>query len=145
MKYVTQELELNLPEPFQDRSVNALLLGGKQPPDFNLVISRDIIPRGENLDSVVKKQIKTISSTQENFKETQPGMRRTLAHLDGAQINAIELGIRYKSQGNVYYQRHLYALLDERKLLILVGTTVGLWEHKDDVTWQGIIASLRLK
>ena len=54
MKYVTQELELNLPEPFQDRSVNALLLGGKQPPDFNLVISRDIIPRGENLDSVVK-------------------------------------------------------------------------------------------
>ena len=84
MKYVTQELELNLPEPFQDRSVNALLLGGKQPPDFNLVISRDIIPRGENLDSVVKKQIKTISSTQENFKETQPGMRRTLAHLDGA-------------------------------------------------------------
>ena len=97
MKYVTQELELNLPEPFQDRSVNALLLGGKQPPDFNLVISRDIIPRGENLDSVVKKQIKTISSTQENFKETQPGVRRTLLHSDGTQINAIELGIRYKN------------------------------------------------
>ncbi len=145
MKYVIQELELNVPEPFQDRSVNALLLGAKQPPDFNLVISRDIVPTGESLEHTVKKQIQVISSSQESFKETHPSAKRTVAREDGGQTEGIELAIRYKTKGTVFYQRHLYASLGGRKILIIVGTAVGLWEAKDEATWNGLIDSLRLK
>ena len=145
MKYVTQELEVNLPEPFQDRSVNALLLGSKQPPEFNLVISRDFVPRGELLEKIVSKQIQTISSAQESFKQTEPNVKRVLKRQEGCEVDAIEIAIRYKSKGTVFYQRHLYALLSERNLLIVVGTTAGLWESKDDATWKGIVESLRLK
>lgn len=145
MKYVTQELELNVPEPFQDRSVNALLLGSKQPPDFNLVISRDIVPQGQSLEHTVKKQLQVIASSQESFKETRPSSKRTVLRQDGNQTEGIELAIRYKTKGSVFYQHHLYVSLGGRKILILVATTVGLWEAKDDTTWAGLIETLRLK
>ncbi|SCX59155.1 DcrB-related protein [Variovorax sp. EL159] len=145
MKYVTQELELNLPEPFQDRSVNALLLGSKQPPDFNLVISRDVIPQGAVLDEIVRKQMKSIASAQENFKELQPATRRMVSKVDASQVEAIEIAVRYKNKGNVVFQRHLYMSAGGRKILIIVGTTVGLWEAKDDATWSQLIDSVRLQ
>lgn len=145
MKYVTQELEINLPEPFQDRSVNALLLGSKQPPDFNLVISRDLIPQGAALDDIVKKQMQSIASAQENFKELHPASRRMVARIDGTQVEAIEIGVRYKNKGTVVFQRHLYMSLGGRRILIIVGTTVGLWEAKDDATWSKLIGSVQLQ
>jgi hypothetical protein len=49
MDYLLNEMTLKLPEVIQDRTVNVLLFGNANPPDFKLVISRDFLPKGKVL------------------------------------------------------------------------------------------------
>jgi hypothetical protein len=145
MIYTLNEMDMALPEPMQDRSVNVLLFGTKQPPEFNLVISRDYLPNGEKFEYIVKKQMDTISSTQEAFKQTAPEKKRGLEKHDGTKIEASETAISYKNKGYKYFQRHLYVPLGGRKILIIVGTVMGAWESADETTWNLILNSIRIK
>jgi hypothetical protein len=145
MNYELNELTLTLPETIQDRSVNVLLFGTKQPPEFNLVISRDFLPKGEQFQYIVKKQIDLIASAQENFKQTAPERSRTLPTKDGGKVDAKETAISYKHKGATIFQRHLYVPLGGPKILIFAGTAMNTWNAKDEQTWESIIKSLVLK
>jgi hypothetical protein len=145
MIYTLHDLELAVPEPMQDRTVNVLLFGTKQPPDFNLVISRDFLPNGEKFEYIVKKQLDTISAAQEDFKQTSPEKKRALQKQDGTPIEATETSVSYKSKGHKFFQRHLYIPLGGKKIMIIVATVTGSWESKDEVTWNHIANSIRCK
>jgi hypothetical protein len=145
MIYTLNDLELAVPEPLQDRTVNVLLFGTKQPPEFNLVISRDFLPNGEKFEYIVKKQLDTISAAQEDFKQTSPEKKRELQKQDGSKVEATETAVSYKNKGHKYIQRHVYIPLGGKKIMIIVGTVVSSWENKDETTWNHIINSIRLK
>lgn len=145
MLYTAQEYELTIPEPFQDRTLNVLMFGAKMPPEFNLVVSRDVIPKGHDLDYVIDRQIKTISGTQEKFKLTKDPEKKKLKKSDGQEVDAVEMGMRYKNKGNMVYQRHLFIHLVADKMLILVATTPGVWDSQEEQTWSKLIATLKLK
>ncbi len=145
MNYLLNELELTLPEVVQDRSVNVLLFGTKQPPDFNLVISRDFLPKGEKFEYIVKKQLDVISAAQEDFKQIAPERERKLTKQDGSLVIARETAVSYKAKGTKFHQRHLYVPLGGPKILIMVGTVTSAWESKDDKTWEGLVSTIRLK
>jgi len=144
MKYETQELEINLPQPFRDQTVNALLFGQGSLPSFNLVISRDMLPKNETLAGVVKKQIQVISN-QDKFKEMAPQKHRKLSRKNMSELDAIEIFVRFKSGGAIAFQKHVYALLDDKHLLIFVGTSQGLWEDKEEAVWNDLMKSVVLK
>ena len=145
MNYELNELTLTLPEPVQDRSVNVLLFGAKQPPEFNLVISRDFLPKGEKFEYIVKKQLDTIAAAQENFKQIMPERERILPRKDGGDVAAKETAVSYKNKGATFFQRHLYVPLGGAKVLIMVGTVVTSWEAKDEQTWENLIKNIVLK
>jgi hypothetical protein len=145
MIYTLNDLELAVPEPLQDRTVNVLIFGTKQPPEFNLVISRDFLPNGEKFEYIVKKQLNTISAAQEDFKQTEPEKKRELLKQDGTKVVGSETAISYKAKGHKFFQRHVYIPLGGKKIMIIVGTVLGSWESKDEVTWNHIINSIRLK
>jgi hypothetical protein len=145
MNYQLNELELRLPEVIQDRTVNVLLFGTKQPPDFNLVISRDYLPKGETFDYIVKKQLDVISAAQEDFKQTAPQRERTVMKQDGNKVVAKETAVSYKAKGTKFLQRHLYIPLSGPKFMVMVGTVTSAWESKDDKTWEDLVSSIRLK
>ncbi len=145
MQYQTNELNLTLPEVVQDRSVNVLLFGTKQPPDFNLVISREFLPKGEKFDYIVKKQLDVIAGSQKDFKLIGPERERTIAREDGSTVAARESTVTYKSNGTKFVQRHLYIPLDGQRILILTGTVTSAWESPDDARWDKLANSIRLK
>lgn len=145
MNYLLNELELTLPEVVQDRSVNVLLFGTKQPPDFNLVISRDFLPKGERFEYIIKKQLDVISAAQEDFKQTAPERERKLARQDGSHVAAKETAVSYKAKGTKFLQRHLYIPLGGPKIMIMVGTVTSAWESRDDKTWEDLVNGIRLK
>jgi hypothetical protein len=145
MIYTLHDLQLAVPEPLQDRTVNVLLFGTKQPPEFNLVISRDFLPNGEKFEFIVKKQLDAISAAQEDFKQTAPEKARELQKLDGSQVDASETAVSYKSKGHKFFQRHLYIPLGGKKIMIIVGTVLGSWESKDETMWNHIVNSIRIK
>ena len=144
MKYSTQEIDIDLPQPFRDQTVNALLLGDGTLPSFNLVISRDVLPKHETLAGVVKKQIQVISN-QENFKEMEPQRKRQIKVADRPELEALEIFVRFKNGGNVIFQKHLYVLLDEKRLMIFVGTSRGLWEDKETIRRNKLMDSVVVK
>jgi hypothetical protein len=145
MNYLLNEMELTLPDVIQDRSVNVLLFGTKQPPDFNLVISRDSLPKGEKLEFIVKKQIDVISSAQKDFQQTAPERERKVSKENGDKVAARETAVSYKTQGTKFLQRHLYIPLGGPKIMIIVATVTSAWESKDDATWDNLVNSIRLK
>jgi hypothetical protein len=145
MIYTLNDLELAVPEPLQDRTVNVLLFGTKQPPEFNLVISREFLPSGEKLAFVVKKQLDTISAAQEDFKQTAAEKKREVEKQDGSKLVATETAVSYKTKGHKVFQRHLYVQLDGKKIVIIAGATLGSWEAKDETTWNHIVNSVRIK
>ncbi|MEJ2455380.1 MAG: DcrB-related protein [Candidatus Thiodiazotropha sp.] len=144
MDYLLSEMTLKLPDVIEDRSVNVLLFGTKRPPDFNLVISRDYLPKGEKLDFIVKKQLDVISAAQKNFKQLGPVRERQVRKRDGSQVTAKESAVSYKDQGVKYFQRHLYIPQVGVKILIIVATVVNVWEKQDEATWDSVINSIRL-
>jgi hypothetical protein len=144
MDYLLNEMTLKLPEVIQDRTVNVLLFGNANPPDFNLVISRDFLPKGEQLDFIVKKQLDVISASQKNFKRLGQIRERNLLKRDGNQVVTKETMVSYKDQGIKYFQRHLYIPMDSVKIMIMVATVTGAWEKQDDATWDGLLESIRL-
>jgi hypothetical protein len=135
---------MKIPEVVDDRSVNVLLFGHKKPPDFNLVISRDSLPKGERLDFIVKKQLDVISSSQKSFKQTAPVRERHISKQDGSRIVAKETSVSYKNQGTKYLQRHLYIPLDGLKIMIFAATVTSAWETRDETTWDNLINSIQL-
>jgi hypothetical protein len=145
MIYTLNDAELAVPEPLQDRTVNVLLFGTKQPPEFNLVISREFLPNGEKFEYVVKKQIDAISAAQEDFKQTAPERKRELLKQDGSKVEGSETAVSYKTKGHKFFQRHLYIPLGGKKIMIIAGTVLGSWEPKDETTWNHIVNSIRLK
>jgi|APMI01.1.fsa_nt_gi hypothetical protein len=145
MQYQMNELHLTLPEVVQDRSVNVLLFGTKQPPDFNLVISREFLPKGEKFEYIVKKQLDVIAGSQKDFKLIGPERERTVAKEDGSTVGARETTVTYKSNGTKFVQRHLYIPLGGPRILILTGTVTSAWESPDDAMWDKLANSIRLK
>lgn len=145
MEYQMNELHMTLPEVVQDRSVNVLLFGTKQPPGFNLVISREFLPKGEKFGYIVKKQLDVIAAAQDDFKQIGPERERIVIKEDGTQIAAPETSISYKSKGTKFVQRHLYIPLGGPRILIIVGTVTSAWESRDDATWDKVVNSIRLK
>ncbi|MPN09400.1 hypothetical protein SDC9_156690 [bioreactor metagenome] len=144
MKYSAQEFEIDLPQPFRDQTVNALLLGDGSLPSFNLVVSRDVLPKNETLASVVKKQLQVIAG-QDKFKEMEPQKPRQVPLAGGGELSGIEIFVRFKNGGNIIYQKHLYVLPDEKRILIFVGTSRGLWEDKENLQWNNLMSSVSLK
>jgi hypothetical protein len=144
MDYQLNEMTLKLPDAIEDRSVNVLLFGTKRPPDFNLVISRDFLPKGEKLDFIVKKQLDMISAAQKEFKRLGPVREREIIKRDASQVTAKETMVSYKDQGVKYFQRHLYIPMQGVKIMILVATVTSAWEKQDDATWDSVINSIRL-
>lgn len=145
MNYIAQEFELIVPEPFQDRTLNVLMFGSKMPPEFNLVVSRDVIPKGHDLDYVIDRQIKTISGSQEKFKMIREPEKKKFKRLEGMEVEAVEMGMRYKNKGNIIYQRHLFINTVSDKILIFVATAPGAWDKQEEQAWGGLVAALKLK
>lgn len=145
MIYVAQEFELTVPESFQDRTLNVLMFGAKLPPEFNLVVSRDVIPKGHDLGYVVDRQIKTISGSQEKFKMTKEPEKKKFMQGASQEVDGIEMGMRYKNKGNIIYQRHLFINIVAHKLLIFVATAPSVWDAQEERTWVDIISDLKIK
>jgi hypothetical protein len=144
-KYHAQDFEITIPSAYQDRSVNVFLLGTKQPPDFNLVVSRDTLPSNLNINELVKKQLDSIASAQKKFEITNSKKDLKLNGNEVVVIASVEVGIKFLNQANIVYQRHAYIELESNKILMLVGTVMHKWKAEDDDTWNNVLQSLKLR
>jgi hypothetical protein len=74
-----------------------------------------------------------------------PQKPRKLAKKNGSGLDALEIFVRFKAGGNIVFQKHVYVLLDDKHLLIFVGTARGLWEDQDTLAWDKLMGSVALK
>jgi hypothetical protein len=115
MQYVMNEGTVDFGVWPDDRSVNVLMLPNPEPGDpLTLVITRDAMEPGEDLDGCVKRQLALIARQLRGFKE----LRRDGAVIGKAQTPSVIVEGQHVTPGTTVHQ--LMAVVPFRKTRILV-------------------------
>jgi hypothetical protein len=86
MDYHINEGSFHIPDQTQDRSVNMLVLN-HGPGGLTLVVMRDQLQEGEQLDGFLSRQLRTLASQVKNFRQhALAPLTIGTARLPGAQV-----------------------------------------------------------
>jgi len=122
-----------------DRSINIVTLPpeNNQPP-LNLVISRDAFEPGEDLQTCLARQLKTLSRQMQAFKE----LTREAAVLGSAENGypGINLYTAFKQSGQQHYQAQCAAELPDKQLLVITLTSPVAFDDALRARWKTLLA-----
>lgn len=124
----------------EDGSINILEL----PPHedgtpLRLVVTRDRLRPGEDLNACLARQVRELSRRMPEFKE----LSREAGWLgsgDDSSFPAIVLQTRFKQEGRLVFQAQCAAQLPEGKLLVLTLTSPRSFDDKLRARWLGLLA-----
>ena len=87
MEYQINEGRFTLPPSATDRSVNMLVLN-LGPGGLTLVVTRDVVQEGEDLDSFLTRQLRPLASQVKNFRQQERIVLDTLVEAGVARSRA---------------------------------------------------------
>ena len=116
MDYHINEGSFRIPDQAQDRSVNMLLLN-HGPGGLTLVVTRDRLQQGEQLDGFLVRQLRTLASQVKQFRQQEP----VSLSVGSAQLPALRIASSFK-QNNATVHQLQTAILTGGAVLVLTLT-----------------------
>jgi len=116
MDYHINEGSFRIPDQAQDRSVNMLLLN-HGPGGLTLVVTRDRLQEGEQLDGFLVRQLRTLASQVKQFRQQEP----VSLSVGSAQLPALRIASSFK-QNNATVHQLQTAILTGGAVLVLTLT-----------------------
>lgn len=114
MNYYINEGSFHIPEQAQDRSVNMLVLN-HGPGGLTLVVTRDQLQEGEQLDGFLARQLRTLASQVKGFRQ-QEAARLTVGP---AQLPAVRVATSFKQNQASVHQLQTAVALDGAAVLVM--------------------------
>ena len=117
MNYHINEGSFTIPANAQDRSVNMLVLN-LGPGGLTLVVTRDLVEEGEDLDGFLTRQLRTLASQVKGFKQQD----RVALKVGAEQLEALQIASSFKQNNASIHQRQTVARLAGRAVIIFTLT-----------------------
>lgn len=114
MNYHINEGTFVIPEQAQDRSVNMLVLN-HGPGGLTLVVTRDVVQEGEQLDAFLKRQLRTLSSQVKQFRQQELAS----VSVGAAQLPGVQVATSFKQNNASIYQLQTAIALAGGAVLVL--------------------------
>jgi hypothetical protein len=135
--YHTDEIILDVPEDWVDRSINVFLSSPGDRVPFNILVTRDVL-RGEELAPFVRRQLQDLS--KKLTKMIILGQRdRQIGPLAGREAR-----LQWLQQGNLMYQHQVYVPYYGVALTITASSIAKLAVRCDEYLEQ-FLATLRFR
>jgi hypothetical protein len=143
MNYDINEGTLNIPEGLVDRSVNMLMTSDGR--GMSIVVSRDVLQAGENLEQFIKRQMSDLSRQVTKLQE-QGRSETKLGPVNEDGLVGMQIASSFKQHGQVIYQfQAAFVLSDGARVLIFTGTSIAPHTDAEKLTWQQLISSFVLR
>jgi len=117
MDYHINEGSFRIPDQAQDRSVNMLLLN-HGPGGLTLVVTRDRLQEGEQLDGFLTRQMRTLASQVKGFRQ-QEAVPLTVG---STQLPALRVATSFKQNSATVHQLQTAILAGGGTVLVLTLT-----------------------
>ncbi|MES2742635.1 MAG: DcrB-related protein [Pseudomonadota bacterium] len=117
MRYQINEGSFAIPAQTHDRSVNMLALN-LGPGGFTLVLTRDQLPAGEELDAFLTRQLRTLGSQVKQFKQQD----KIALRVGPQQLPALQVGLSFKQNNSTVHQLQTVLVLSNRAVLVITVT-----------------------
>lgn len=114
MDYRIHEGSFVIPDQASDRSVNMLVLN-HGPGGLTLVVMRDQLQEGEQLEAFVTRQLRTIASQVKQFRQQAP---ESLV-VGTAQLPALRVATSFKQNNASVHQLQTAILLGGERVLVM--------------------------
>jgi len=138
MDYQLQEGSINLPEGFQDRTVNMFILGDSIPAPLNITVSRDNLLPAEDLKAYIARQIKLIAAKLRGYTL----LDKKAAHLSASALLAgIQVDAYYLNDGRPVYQRQAAFEIAPGRILVFSTTSQADFSGKQNESWLQLLNS----
>jgi len=138
MDYQLQEGSINLPEGFQDRTVNMFILGNSIPAPLNITVSRDNLLPGEDLKAYIERQVKLIAGQLRGYTV----LGKTPAQLSSSQpLAGVQVDGYYLKDGRPIYQRQAAFEVSPGRILVFSTTSQADFSGKQNDNWFELLNS----
>lgn len=117
MNYHINEGMFTIPASAQDRSVNMLMLN-HGPGGLTLVVTRDQMHEGEELEPFVSRQLRTLASQVKKFEQHD---KRAL-QVGAVQLPALQVVTSFRQNGASIHQQQTVLRLDGNSVLMFTLT-----------------------
>ena len=114
MDYHINEGSFSIPDHTQDRSVNMLVLN-HGPGGLTLVVTRDLVQEGEQLDGFLQRQLHTLATQVKNFKQ----QAAVSVSVGAAQLPGVQIATSFKQNNATMYQLQTAIPLGAGAVLVL--------------------------
>ncbi|CDG83519.1 DcrB-related protein [Janthinobacterium agaricidamnosum] len=138
MDYHIEEGSFTVPDGAQDRSINLLILN-HGPGGLTLVVTRDQLQEGENLDTFLTRQLRTMASQVKHFQQQD----RCEVHLGAAQLPGLQVSTSFRQNGSSIHQRQTVASLGGVAVLLFTLSCASPLTTQQQAYAEVLLASFR--
>lgn len=152
----TQEAEFLLPSTPQDQTINMLgffspelasLPTEEKPPEFSLVINRDLVDSTETVEAFVDRQMQAMETSLPGFSL----LSRFTLRIDGA--DGVQLLYTWQSENGLLFQRQaclqcppeVSLVPHTRLMLTITGTSAELYQARYETPFNQFLYSLKFR
>lgn len=114
MDYHINEGSFHIPDGAQDRSVNMLVLN-HGPGGLTLVVTRDQLQEGEQLDGFLARQLRTLASQVKGFRQQEA----VPLAVGAARLPALRVATSFKQNQASVHQLQTAIMLDAASVLVM--------------------------
>ncbi|WP_339495160.1 MULTISPECIES: DUF1795 domain-containing protein [unclassified Pseudomonas] len=138
MDYPLPEGRINLPQGFEDRSVNMFILGSSIPAPLSITLSRDNTLPGEELNTYFERQIKLISAKYKGYTV----LGRSAAVLSQAHpLPGLQVDAYYFNDRQAFFQRQAAFEVQPGRVLVFSTTRPGEFSAQQNTDWLTLLNS----
>jgi len=134
-RYLLNEGSLPI-SPVEDRSLNILTLERAEGAFVHLIVTRDSLLPGEDLDSCANRQLKALARQAQGFKEE---FRQTIEVGPGG-LPGLLMETRFKQQGQQIYQCQTIVQFPDGKQLIFTLNNPAPIDDRLREQWRALLA-----
>ena len=135
--YQANEASFEVPNEWQDQSVNLFTSSKMVPSEFSLVITRDDPQDGEDLTSYVERQLNQLSKQLLQFNLIYQG--ETIVD----NLQAWEIEFTWTAESGLMYQHQVYLLC--KRALVMTATSPERLAKDCEAVFSKIVSTLRVK
>lgn len=117
MHYQINEGAFTIPDSSQDRSVNMLVLN-HGPGGLTLVVTRDQLQEGEQLDGMLTRQLRTLGTQVKAFRQQD----REQVEVGSARLPALRVATSFKQNNASIHQQQTMVQLGGNAVLVFTLT-----------------------
>ncbi|MEN2471582.1 DcrB-related protein [Burkholderia sp. GS2Y] len=138
MKYLIQEGSFDVPSLTDDRTVNVLTLAHPQTSGtYQIVVSRDQLVGGEDLERCMQRQIGLMTRHVTGFKE----IARRQVEIGAQQVPALELESTFRQSGSTFHQIQAMTVVDAPRLLVITLSSQTPLSDEHRTAWKQLLDS----